>query len=103
MQLQESMDVPSVRKLSSVLTKPHKLSAILQQVGLQLPAGLSMLTGLTVEETYVSHTVATVHGVATSKNIRLFVDVSPKAADRYFEQYQVYYLPFFYKVINSWL
>lgn len=85
MQLQESMDVPRVGKLSSVLTNPYNLSAILQQVGLQLPAGLSMLTGLTVEETYVSHTVATVHAVATAQNIRLFVDVPPKAADRYFE------------------
>ena len=52
-QLQESLDITSVGKLSSVLIKPHNLSNILQQVSLQLPAGLSMLTGLTVEEMYV--------------------------------------------------
>jgi len=52
-QLQESLDITSVGKLSSVLIKPHNLSNILQQVSLKLPAGLSMLTGLTVEEMYV--------------------------------------------------
>jgi hypothetical protein len=48
MQLQESLDVTSIGKLSSVLINPENLSTILQQVSLQLPAGLTMLTGLTV-------------------------------------------------------
>jgi hypothetical protein len=66
LQLQESLDVTSNGKLSSVLISPYNLSNILQQVSLQLPAGLSMLTGLTVEEMYVYYTVAMVHTVATS-------------------------------------
>ena len=89
-QLQEAIDVTSLGQLSSVLIHPYNLSVILQQVSLQLPAGLSMLTGLTVQEMYVYYTIATIHAVATSKNIRLFVDIPLKAADRYFELYQVH-------------
>lgn len=74
-QLQESLDVTSIGKLSSVLINPQNLSIILQQVSLQLPAGLTMLTGLTVEEMYVYYTVAEVHAVATSTSIRLFIDI----------------------------
>jgi len=68
-QVQEALDVTSKGQLSSVLINPYNLSVILQQVSLQLPAGLSMLTGLTVEEMYVYYTIATVHAVATSKSI----------------------------------
>jgi hypothetical protein len=64
-QLQEAIDVTSIGQLSSVLINPYNLSIILQQVSLQLPAGLSMITGLTVEEMYVYYTIATVHAVAS--------------------------------------
>jgi hypothetical protein len=84
-QLQESLDVTSIGQLSSVLIKPYDLSDVLQQVSLQLPAGLSMLTGLTVEEMFVYYTLTTIHAVASSKSIRLFVDIPLKAADRYLE------------------
>jgi len=103
MQLQEAIDVTSLGQLSSVLIHPYNLSVILQQVSLQLPEGLSMLTGLTVQETYVYYTVATVHAVATSKNIRLFVDIPLKATDRYFELYQVHSLPFFRAGIGKFI
>ena len=103
MQLQESLDVTSVGKLSSVLISPYNLSTILQQVSMQLLARLSMLTGLTVEEMYVYYAVATVHVVATSKSIRLFTDIPLKAADRYFGLYQVHSLPFFHKGINKFV
>jgi len=93
--IKESLDVTSLEKLSSVLINPYNLSEILQQVSLQLTAGLTMLTGLTVEDRYVYYTVATVHAVATSKSIRLFIEIPLKAADRYFELYQVHSLPFF--------
>jgi hypothetical protein len=102
-QLQESLEVTSIGKLSSVLIKPHNLSSILQQVSLQLPAGLSMLTGLTVEEMYVYYTVATVHAVATPTSIRLLIDIPLKAADRYFELYQVHSLPFLHKGIGKFV
>jgi len=103
MQLQESLDVTSVGKLSSVLISPYNLSTILPQVSMQLPARLSILTGLTVEEMYVYYAVATVHVVATSKSIRLFTDIPLKAADRYFGLYQVHSLPFFHKGINKFV
>jgi hypothetical protein len=102
-QLQESLDVTSIGKLSSVLINPQNLSIILQQVSLQLPAGLTMLTGLTVEEMYVYYTVAEVHAVATSTSIRLFIDIPLKAVDRYFELYQVHSLPFFHKGIGKFI
>jgi len=57
--LQEALDITSLGQLSSVLISPYKLSVILQQVSLQLPAGLSMLTGLTVQEMYVYFAVVT--------------------------------------------
>ena len=101
-QLQESLDVTSNGKLSSVLVNPY-LSVILQHVSMLLPEGLSMLTGLTVEDMYVYYAVATVHAVATSKNIRLLIDIPLKAADRYFELYQVHSLPFFHEGIDKFV
>jgi hypothetical protein len=74
-QMQEAIDVTRLGQLYSVLINPYNLSVILQQVSLQLHAGLSMLTGLTVQEMYVYYTIAVVHAVATSKSIRLFVDI----------------------------
>jgi hypothetical protein len=102
-QLQESLDLTSVGKLSSNLINPYNLSNILQQVSLHLPAGTSMLTGLTVEEMYVYYAVATVHAVATSRSIRLFIEIPLKAADRYFELYQVHSLPFFHEEIDNFV
>jgi hypothetical protein len=102
-QLQEALDLTSLGKLSSVLSNPDNLSMILQQVSLQLPPGVSMLTGLTVEDVYVYYTIATVHAVATSKSIRLFIDIPLKAADRYFELYQVHSFPFFHIGINRFI
>jgi hypothetical protein len=102
-QLQDSLDVTSIGKLSSVLINLYNLSTILQQVSLQLPAGLSMLKGLTVEEMCVYYTAATLHAIATSKSIRLFVDITLKAADRDFELYQVHSLPFFHRGIRKFV
>jgi hypothetical protein len=62
-----------------------------------------MLMGLTVKEMYVYYTVAEVHAVATSKNIRLLIDKPLKATDRYFELYQVHSLPFFHKGIGKFM
>jgi hypothetical protein len=102
-QLQESLDVTSVGKLSSNLISPHNLLDLLKQVSLHLPAGTSMLTGLTIsiEEMYVYYAVANVHATATSQSIRLFIDIPLKAADRYFELYQVHSLPFFHQGIKK--
>jgi hypothetical protein len=62
-----------------------------------------MLTGLTVEEMYVYYTIATVHAVASSRSIRLFIEITLKAAERYFELYQVHSLPFIQKVIGKFV
>ena len=62
-----------------------------------------MLTGLTVEDMYVYYAIATVHAVATSESIRLIIDIPLKAADRYFELYQVHSLPFFHKEIGRYV
>jgi hypothetical protein len=80
-ELQESLDLTSVGKLSSTLINPQNLSELLKQVSLHLPTGTSMLTGLTVEEMYVYYAVTNVHATATSRSIRLFIDVPLKAAD----------------------
>ena len=103
MQLQEAIDVTSLGQLSSVLINPYNLSVILQQVSLQLPAGLAMLTGLSVQEMYVYYTQAIVHAVATSKSIRLFVEIPLKASGRYFELYQAHSLPFLHEGINKFV
>ena len=62
-----------------------------------------MLTGLNVEDMYVYYTIATVHAVATSKSIRLFIDIPLKAADPYFELYQAHSSPFFHMCINRYV
>ena len=100
--LQESLDLTSLGKLSSGLISPYNLSVILQQVSLKLPQGMTMLTGLAVEDMYVSYTIAIVHAVATSKSIRLFIDIPLKAAARYFQLYQVHSLPLFHLGINKY-
>jgi hypothetical protein len=102
-QLQESLDLTSLGKLSSVLINPYNLTMILQQVSSQLPQGVSMLMGLAVEDIYVYYTIATVHAVATSRHIKLFTDIPLKAADRYFELYQVHSLPFFHVGIHKFV
>jgi hypothetical protein len=79
-QLQESLDLTIVGKLSSTMITPHNLSELLQ-VNLRLPKGTSMSTGLTVEDMYIYYAVATVHSTATSRSIRLFIDIPLKAAD----------------------
>ena len=101
--LQEALDITSLGQLSSVLINLYNLSVILQQVSLQLPAELSILTGLTVQEMYVYYTIARVHAVSYSKNIRLFIEIPLKAVDTYFDLYQVHSLPFFHKGIGKFI
>ena len=101
--MQEAIDVTSAGQLRSMLIHPYNLSTVLQRVSLQLPAGLSMLTGLTVQDMYVYYAIAVVHAVATSKSIRFLVDITLKAADRYFELYQVHSLPFYHKGIGKFV
>jgi hypothetical protein len=60
-----------------------------------------MLTGLTVEKMSVYYTVCTVHAVVISTSIRLSIEIPLKAADRYFELYQVHPLPFLHKKIGK--
>ena len=84
-QLQESLDLTSLEKLSSTLINPFNLSSILQQVSLQLPEGMTKLTGITVQEMYVYYAVAVVHVVPTSKGIRLFIEIPLKTVDHLFE------------------
>ena len=76
---------------------------ILQQVTLQLPVGMIKLTGLTIEDKYFYHMIATTHAVATSKTIRLFIDIPLTATDRYSELYKVQSLTFFRMGINRYI
>jgi hypothetical protein len=68
-QLQESLDLTSVGKLSSTLINPSNILELLQQVNLHLPKGTSMLTGLSIEDMYIYYAVAAVHATVTSKSI----------------------------------
>ena len=62
-----------------------------------------MLTGLTVEDTCVYYTIATVPAVATSTSIRLFVEIFLKAADRYFELNYIHSFPFLLRRIGKFV
>jgi hypothetical protein len=103
MQLQEALDVTSLSQLSIVLINPYTLSVISQKVSLQLPAGLSMLTGLTVQAIYVYYTIAVVHAGASLKSIRLFVDIPLTANDWYFELYRFTLYPLSVKGLRDLL
>jgi hypothetical protein len=98
-QLQESLDLASVGKLSN----PHNTSDLLKQVSLYLPTGMSMLTGLTVEEMYVYCAEANVYATATSRSIPLFTEIPLQAADRYFELYEAHSLPFFHPGLKKFI
>jgi hypothetical protein len=93
-QLQESLDLTSVGKLSSTLINPYNLSELLQQINLHLPKGTSMLTGLSADEMYIYYAVATVHAIATTKSIPLCIDIPLRAAGRTLTLYQTHSLPF---------
>jgi hypothetical protein len=80
-QLQESLNLTSVGKLSSTLISPYNLSELLQQVNLHLPKGTSMLTGLNIEDMHIYYAVTNVHATATSRSIRLLIDIPLRAAD----------------------
>jgi hypothetical protein len=43
------------------------------------------------------------HAITTARSIRLFIEIPLKAADRYFELYQVHSLPFFHEGINKFI
>jgi len=62
-----------------------------------------VLTGLTVEDTCVYYTIATVPAVATSTSIRLFVEIFLKAADRYFELNYIHSFPFLLRRIGKFV
>jgi len=96
--LQEYLDLTNLGKLSSTLINPYNLSTISQQVSLQLSEGMSMLTGMTVEEMYVYYAVPTVHAV----DIHLFVEITLKTVEHLFELYQIHPLPFFHAGINKY-
>jgi hypothetical protein len=66
-QLQGSLDLTNVGKLSSTLTNPYHLSELLQQINLDLLKGTQMLTGLKIEDMYIYYAVAAVHATATFK------------------------------------
>jgi hypothetical protein len=102
-QLQESLDLTSVGKLSSTLINPYNLSELLQQVNLHLPKGAQMLTGLSIEDMYVYYAVAAVHATDTFKSIRLFIEIPLRAADRYFTLHQAHSLPFFHEGIKKFV
>jgi hypothetical protein len=72
-QLQESLDLTSVGKLSSTLINPYNLSQLLQEVNLHLPKSTSMLTGLSIEDMYIYYAVAAVHATATSKTFDILL------------------------------
>jgi hypothetical protein len=99
-QLQESLDLTSVGKLSSTLINPYNLSELLQ-VNLHLPKGTQILTGFSIEDMYIYYAVAAVHATATSKSIRLSIEIPLRAADRYFTLYQAHSLPFFHEGLRS--
>lgn len=73
--MQEPSGLTCMGKLCGVYINRYNLSAILQLVSLELLTGLSMIIGLTVEDMYMY--VATGRVVAMSKNILLFLDISP--------------------------
>jgi hypothetical protein len=102
-QLQESLNLTSMGKLSSTLINPYNLSELLQEVNLHLPKGTSMLTGLSIEDMYIYYAIANVHATATSRSIRLFIDIPLRASVRSFTLYQAHSLPFFHKGIKQFM
>jgi hypothetical protein len=59
MQLQESLVLTSVGKLSSTSINPYNLSELLQQVNLHLLKGTSMQRGLSIEDLYICRCCST--------------------------------------------
>ena len=95
LQLQQSLDMTAMGKLSTTLVPPHNLSEILMQIVRELPEGVSMLMKPTIENMYVYYQVADVHACAVPAGIRLFIDIPLKGNDRYFEVFRPYSLPYY--------
>ena len=103
MQLQESLDMTAMGKLSSTLVPPYNLTVILSEITNHLPRDVSMLTPALIENMYVYYQVAEVHACTVPSGIRLFIDIPLKGHDRYFEVYKPYPLPYYVKEIDEFV
>ena len=103
MQLQESLDMTALGKLSSTLVPPHNLTKMLAEIATRIPEGTSMIAPPIIENAWIYYQISTVHACATPEGIRLFIDIPLKGNDRYFEVYRPYSLPYFQKNINAFV
>jgi hypothetical protein len=95
LQLEDSLCVTSIGKLSLTLTPSHNLTHIIKLVCTQLLEEATLIAQPQIEYTYIDHQVAEVHAGAIPEGIRLFIDIILKGRERYFEVYQAHSLPFF--------
>ena len=95
LQLQQSLDMTAMGKLSTTLVPPHNLSSILTQITRELPDGISLLMQPIIENMHVFYQVASVHACAIPIGIRLFIDIPLKGSDRYFEVFRPFSLPYY--------
>lgn len=102
-QLQESIDVTALGRLSHVLVTPSNLTQILKDITMQLPRDISLITVPTLDTIHVYYEIARVHAVATETGIRIFVEIPLKSTDRYFQLFKLQNLPYFNKRLNQFV
>jgi hypothetical protein len=87
--------VTSTGKLSAELLPPHNLSQIWQQVALTLPADVSLLAGIILEDMFIYYEIAKVQTYATPSEIRLIIRLPLRGSDRVMNLYRTESLPIY--------
>lgn len=87
----QALDLTSMGKLSSYFITPAELSKLLREIN--LPAGLSFLTGVHTDEVYKYYVRARVHAATLGSILRIYVELPLKSPSLEFELYKAVELP----------
>lgn len=102
-QVQESIDVTSLGRLSHVLVTPHNLTDILRDISLQLPRDITLLTLPHIDVIHVYYELAKVHAVAMTNGIRVFIEIPLRSSDRNFQLYQIRSFPYYHEQLGQFV
>jgi len=89
----QALDVTARRQLSPFFVSPRMFLKILKEVQLLLPADMTFVTSLRMEEMYIYYQWTEVKAVAKPGALRLFISIPLKSMDNYFDLYEAVPFP----------
>lgn len=92
--LANALEATAMKKLSPIFINPTLLLQALIEVQNNLPASLSLVTSDIEKNIYVYYGISTVRALYFNHTIRLFVEISLKAPERYINIFRTLPLPY---------